>query len=319
MSKFPELERIKELSKVQSAFVRSEVLSEVKAGDEVYPIHGFVIGSENKLAPTFGMFGGVHGLEKVGTHVALHHLESLITQLGWDEELQKRFSNCRFVSIPMLNPWGVRHFRRSNPNGVDLMRNAPIEAETKPPFLVGGQRYSNKLPWYRGSEDEMELESKTLVEFVKKEMFESNFSISLDLHSGFGTKDRLWYPYAKTKEDFPLVGEVKKFQKLFEDAFPNHIYHIEPQALSYTTHGDLWDYLFDQHYEKNKNQKIYIPWCLEMGSWMWVKKNPKQLFSALGAFNPILPHRYKRIMRRHYVLLDFFLRSTAQYRNWHKL
>lgn len=315
MSNFPELKRIVELSKIQSAFIRSVVLSEVKSGDEVYPIHGFVIGTQDKNAPTFGIFGGVHGLEKVGTHVALHHLESIASQLKWDEDLQKSFSNCRLVSIPMLNPWGVRHFRRSNPNGVDLMRNSPVEAATKPPFLVGGQRYSNKLPWYRGS-GELELESKTLIDFVRREMFESKFSISLDLHSGFGTKDRLWYPYAKTTEAFPLVREAKKFQKLFEDSFPNHIYNIEPQALSYTTHGDLWDYLFDEHYEKNKNQKIYIPWCLEMGSWMWVKKNPRQLFSALGAFNPILPHRYKRIMRRHYVLLDFFLRSTAHYKNW---
>lgn len=316
MSNFPELQRILELSRVQSSLIRSEVLSEVKSGDEVYPIHGFVIGSQDKSAPTFGIFGGVHGLEKVGTHVALHHLESIVNQLKWDDELQKRFSTCRMVSIPMLNPWGVRHFRRCNPNGVDLMRNSPVEAVTKPPFLVGGQRYSNKLPWYRGSGNGLELESKTLIDFVKREMFESNFSISLDLHSGFGTKDRLWYPYAKTTDDFPLVAEAKKFQRMFEDSFPNHIYHIEPQALSYTTHGDLWDYLFDEHYEKHKGQKIYIPWCLEMGSWMWVKKNPRQIFSALGAFNPILPHRYKRIMRRHYVLLDFFLRSTAQHKNW---
>lgn len=316
MSKFPELQRITELSKIQSSYVRSEVLSEVKVGNETYPIHGFVLGSENKEVPTFGIFGGVHGLEKVGTHVALHHLESIVSQIEWDENLQKKLSQCRLVSIPMLNPWGVRHFRRSNPNGVDLMRNAPIDAETKPPFLVGGQRYSNKLPWYRGEPEAMELESKTLIDFVRNEMFSSQFSISLDLHSGFGAIDRLWYPYAKTTKDFPLINNVKKFQRLFENAFPNHIYQIEPQAVSYTTHGDLWDYLFDEHFEKNKNEKIYIPWCLEMGSWMWVKKNPRQLFSALGAFNPILPHRYKRIMRRHYVLLDFFLRSTAQYKNW---
>ncbi len=316
MSKFPELQRITDLSKIQSSLIRSEVLSEVKVGAETYPIHGFVIGSQDKTAPTFGIFGGVHGLEKVGTHVALHHLESLVNQLEWDSELQERFSNCRLVSIPMINPWGIRHFRRSNSNGVDLMRNAPVEAEGRPPFLVGGQRYSNKLPWFRGESGNLELESQTLIDFVRNEMFDSNFSVSLDIHSGFGTKDRLWYPYAKTTKDFPLIDETKKFQKLFESAFPNHVYLIEPQALSYTTHGDLWDYLFDEHYSKNQNKKTYIPWCLEMGSWMWIKKNPRQLFSILGAFNPILPHRYKRIMRRHYVLLDFFLRSTANYKNW---
>lgn len=314
MHNFPELQRILDLSKVQTSLVRSEVLADVRVGNKTYPIHGFVIGSQDKNVPTFGLFGGVHGLEKIGTHLALHHLESLIKQLEWDSELQERFQKLRLVSIPMVNPWGVTSYRRSNPNGVDLMRNAPVEAETKTPFLLGGHHISNKLPWYRG--EGLEIESQTLINFVKKEMFEAEYSVSLDLHSGFGVKDRLWYPYAKTSSDFPLVKEALRFKKLFEESFPNHVYLIEPQSLSYTTNGDLWDYLFDEHYAVNKNKRIYIPWCLEMGSWIWIKKNPKQLFSLLGAFNPILPHRYKRIMRRHYILLDFFMRSTLNHKNW---
>lgn len=316
MHKFPELERILYLSKIQSPLIRSEVLSEVKTKDHTFPIHGFVIGSQDKTAPTFGMFGGVHGLEKVGTHVAVNHLESLFKQLIWDTDLQEKFQKCRLVSIPMINPWGIYSYKRCNPNGVDLMRNAPVEAESKTHFLLGGHRYSNKLPWFRGDGEKLELESQTVVDFVKKEMFESEYSLALDIHSGFGTKDRLWYPYAKSTKEFPLIREVKKFQHLFDNAFPNHVYLIEPQSLSYTTHGDLWDYLFDEHQAKYKDQKTFIPWCLEMGSWIWLKKNPKQIFSLLGAFNPIIPHRYKRIMRRHYILLDFFLRSTANYKNW---
>lgn len=315
MSQFPELQRILELSKTKNPLVKSEVLAEVFFAGGSFPIYSFVIGSEDKTLPTFGLFGGVHGLEKVGTHLSLHHLESLIKQLEWDSELQERFKKCRLVSIPMVNPWGVYSYRRSNANGVDLMRNAPVEAKSKTPFLLGGHRISNKLPWYRG-EGRLEVESKALVDFVKKEMFESEYSISLDIHSGFGTQDRLWYPYAKTIEPFPLLDEALKFKSLFEKAFPNHVYLIEPQALSYTTNGDLWDYLFDEHYAVNKNKKTYIPWCLEMGSWIWIKKNPRQLFSMLGAFNPIIPHRYKRIMRRHYVLLDFYMRSTLNYKNW---
>jgi hypothetical protein len=316
MPNFLELNRIKELTKIQTPLIRSKIISEVHVGNLTYPIYGFVIGTEDKTAPTFGMFGGVHGIEKIGTHLALHHLESLIKQLEWDTELQERFKKCRLVCIPMVNPWGVKAYRRSNPNGVDLMRNAPVEAESKPPFLVGGHRISNKLPWYRGDSDKLEIESKALIDFVKEEMFESEFSFALDIHSGFGTQDRLWYPYAKTTKAFPLTKEVNKFKNLFETAFPSHVYLIEPQALSYTTHGDLWDYLFDEHFNKYRDKKIFIPWCLEMGSWMWIKKNPKQIFSLLGAFNPIIPHRYKRIMRRHYILLDFFLRSTSNYKNW---
>jgi hypothetical protein len=318
MVDFAEMNRVRDLAKISTNLIRSSILNEVT--DEkgrTYPIYSFVIGADNPELPTFGMFGGVHGLERIGTHVTLHFIESLVRQMSWDSELRQRFERCRLVSIPMINPWGIHNHSRANANGVDLMRNAPVEAQTKPPFLVGGQRYSNKLPWYRGDEGKpMQVESQTLIDFVKKEMFPSQYSLSLDVHSGFGTRDRLWYPYAKTTAPFPLLQEALKFKTLFENSFPNHIYLIEPQAISYTTHGDLWDYLFDMHYDEFHGNKIYIPWCLEMGSWLWVKKNPRQLFSLMGFFNPILPHRYKRIMRRHYQLLDFFLRSIASYKNW---
>lgn len=34
-------------------------------------------------------------------------------------------------------------------------------------------------------------------------------------------------------------------------------------------------------------------------------KNPRQLFSRHGMFNPIKAHRIKRVLRRHADLLDF--------------
>ena len=50
---------------------------------------------------------------------------------------------------------------------------------------------------------------------------------------------------------------------------------------------------------------MFLPWTLEMGSWAWVRKNPLQVFQALGFFNPIKPHRYARTMRRHARLVEF--------------
>ncbi|MGZ3809736.1 MAG: zinc carboxypeptidase, partial [Bacteriovorax sp.] len=61
-------------------------------------------------------------------------------------------------------------------------------------------------------------------------------------------------------------------------------------------------------FEKTQSQNIFIPWTLEMGSWIWLKKNPMQLFSKTGLFNPVAPHRYQRTMRRHYILIEFFTR-----------
>jgi hypothetical protein len=85
--------------------------------------------------------------------------------------------------------------------------------------------------------------------------------------------------------------------------------------MAYTTHGDLWDYLLEKHFENNLSN-LYIPWTLELGSWMWVKKNPLQIFSLMGLFNPVKQHRFNRIMRRHLLLLDFLKQMVRNSRSW---
>jgi hypothetical protein len=53
-----------------------------------------------------------------------------------------------------------------------------------------------------------------------------------------------------------------------------------------------------------------------MGSWAWVRKNPKQLLFPGGTFNPMVPHRIHRVMRQHLVLFDFFLRAVGNREAW---
>lgn len=53
-----------------------------------------------------------------------------------------------------------------------------------------------------------------------------------------------------------------------------------------------------------------------MGSWLWVKKNPRQLFSRAGIFNPLIEHRQQRVLRRHVVLLDFIARAAHSHAAW---
>ena len=53
-----------------------------------------------------------------------------------------------------------------------------------------------------------------------------------------------------------------------------------------------------------------------MGSWVWVKKNPRQLFSRQGIFNPLIEHRQKRVLRRHTAWFDFLTRAASSYRQW---
>jgi hypothetical protein len=98
------------------------------------------------------------------------------------------------------------------------------------------------------------------------------------------------------------------------------VYRFEPQAISYTVRGDLWDHLYDRHRSLGAPgadpSRLFLPLTLEMGSWIWVKKNPRQVFSALGGFNPVKPHRLRRTLRRHLTLFDFLFRAAASASSW---
>lgn len=312
----PELIDIENFAAMHPDLVHLETIGKIEDGENVYPIYSLVIGSRDKSLPTLGLFGGVHGLERIGTQVIVSFFNTLSKRFLWDKELKEEFKTKRIVSIPIVNPWGIIHARRSNPNGVDLMRNAPVDGEGKVTFLVGGHRISPILPWYRGEKDKLEYENKLLIDFVKKELFEAPVSIALDCHSGFGTKDQIWYPYARSKKPFPYLSEFNILERIFSETYPFHIYNIEPQSKHYTTHGDVWDYALDEY--TKSHQGIFIPLTLELGSWNWVKKNPVQLFSPLGIFNPMKTHRYNRTMRRHLYLFDFLVQALKNHESFFK-
>lgn len=310
----PEIEDLEKLFNEFPELIRHEHLGEVTTGKHTFPLYGLTVGSTDPKAPSIGFFAGVHGLERIGTHVLLAFLRSLFARVSWDDDWKHFFENNRLVAIPVVNPTGFALNSRSNANGVDLMRNSPVEAEGKTMLGVGGQRLSPKLPWYRGN-DKFEIESLAVVNFVKKHMFESKVAITLDLHSGFGMKDHIWYPWAKSTETFPNEIQVKKLFGLFEKAYPYHVYQMEAQHLSYTTHGDLWDWLYMEHQKANPDA-TYLPLTLEMGSWMWVKKNLWQMFTIEGLFNPVKKHRYARTMRRHLHMMEFLLSALGHPQNW---
>lgn len=314
MKKLPELINLNQLENLKSPYVRFKTLDTVSYKGTSYPIRALTIGSEDKSLPTLGLFGGVHGLERIGSQVIIAFFNTLIQQISWDKNLQESLKHFRIVSIPIINPVGVARFSRSNGNDVDLMRNAPVNAIGSTIPLASGHRVSPFLPWYRGVEGVLEKESEVLINFVKEEMFGSKLSIALDVHSGFGMKDQIWYPYAKTKDPFPLEKEALSLKALLDRTYPHHIYKFEAQSDNYLNHGDLWDYIFDEY--QKEYQDIFLPLTLELGSWSWIRKNPLQLFSKLGLFHPIKEHREARIMRRHILLLDFLIKSLRNPEAW---
>jgi predicted deacylase len=238
-------------------------------GREGVPIVALTAGTEDRAAPAVVITAGVHGLERVGTHVVLAWLQGLVAQRTWDAVLRDELEALRLVIVPVVNPGGMLLDRRSNPRGVDLMRNAPVESE-RATWLVGGHRLGELLPWYRGRTGEaMEVEAAALCRMVEDAVFPHEFALALDVHSGFGRRDRLWYPFARAAHTFPREREARALQSLLDRALPNHVYEVEPQASRYTTHGDLWDHLFDRH-ALTRAGAVFLPWTLEMGSWSWL-------------------------------------------------
>ena len=215
--------------------------------------------------------------------------------------------------MPLVNPAGMWRGTRANASGIDLMRNSPVESRERVPFLYGGQRLSPRLPWYRGDgRSPMEPEARALCEVVEQELLGRPFSLALDCHSGFGLDDRIWFPHAHTRKPIENLAEMHALMELFDRNYPNHDYIFEPQCRQYVAHGDLWDHL----YLERPAGRVFLPLTLEMGSWRWIRKSPRQLLSRAGIFNPLAAHRHQRVLRRHLVWLDFLCRAAGSYERW---
>ena len=313
--RFPELEQLEAVAELLGDRARCEIVETIRHKQHLFPIHCISLGSTRPDAPVLAYFGGVHGLEKIGSEVLLSYLQTVAALLDWDEEFNRRLEHSRLIFMPIVNPVGVVRGTRCNGHGVDLMRNSPIESvgNTR---LYSGQRFSNKLPWYRGDESQMELEAQALCRVVHRELFDAPLAIAVDLHSGFGIHDRLWFPYASCRTPYPGIADAYALKQLFDRCYPHHFYKIEPMSQEYVISGDLWDYLYDQHADRHGSQRLFLPLTLEMGSWAWLRKNPTHLFQRHGLFHPLLPHRQQRILRRHLTLFDFLYRSLLNPGAW---
>ena len=312
---FPELQHLEQIIGQLGSRAQTEIVERIQFQDLEFPIHCITLGSPQPNAPVLAFVGGIHGLEKIGSEVILSYLQTLCALLDWDEELQARLEKSRLVFVPIANPVGVYLGTRANGNCVDLMRNSPVKAQGKTK-LYSGHGISPLLPWYCGDSAKMEKEALALCRVVEKQLFGSPLSIVIDLHSGFGLKDRLWFPYASRNTPFPYLAETLALKETFDRCYPHHIYKIEPMCLEYLINGDLWDYLLDEFAGKFSEDRLFLPFTLEMGSWLWLRKNPANLFSRHGLFHPLLPHRLKRVFRRHYLLFDFLHRSLLYPGGW---
>lgn len=314
---FPELKQLQTIIDRLGSRAKVEIVEQVAYQQQRLPIHCLTLGSERDDVPVVAYFGGVHGLEKIGTEVLLAYLQTITELLEWDQEFAERLQNMRLLFMPIVNPVGVLRGTRCNGNGVDLMRNAPIDGNGKTK-LYSGHRISSLLPWYRGDEQQMEPEALALCRVVRQQLASSPLVVAMDLHSGFGLHDRLWFPYASCKQPFASLPEAHALKSLYDRCYPYHIYRIEPMSQEYVISGDLWDYLYDEFIQQQP-PGLFLPLTLEMGSWMWLRKSPTHLFLRHGLFHPVLPHRQQRILRRHLTLFDFLSRAVMHPQPWSQL
>ncbi|MDW5443460.1 M14 family zinc carboxypeptidase [Polaromonas sp. SM01] len=310
---FAEHEDFKALLLAGAAHLEVHEVAEVHTAGPSFPVYTASIGSSAPDAPALGFFGGIHGLERIGTQLILHYLRALLFRLAWDTLLQQQLQKIRLIFMPIVNPGGMWAQQRANPRGVDLMRNAPHRAEYPVPFLAGGQTWSPWLPWYCGRPGApLETESAALLQVVREQLACRPFSLALDCHSGYGFSDSLWFPYAKTRRLMPHLAEMWRLKTMLKQSHPHHDYRFEPQSKQYLLHGDLWDHA----YEHTPAGHVFLPMTLELGSWLWIRKNPRQLLSKHGIFNPIKTHRTQRVLRRHADLLDFLTRVAFAAPGW---
>jgi hypothetical protein len=292
---------------------RTEALIDVK--DFTLPLVSLTIGNPHTAKHCLLLTAGIHGVERIGTQVLLAWLETVIERCRWDALWRAQFNtDIAIVAVPIVNPGGMLQDSRCNPNGVDLNRHAPIDAEDKVPFLIGGQRISKAIPWYRGKRGaEAEVEFVALQNIIKRYCQIARPSIVIDFHSGFGFQDQLWIPYAYRRQPIDDIASYVALKLLWERNFPHHNYVFGPQAMHYLSHGDIWDYF---HCQCRADGITLLPLTLEMGSWLWVKKHPQQLFSFAGLFNPTVPHRQARVLRGHLLLIDFLLAAARNIEYW---
>jgi hypothetical protein len=311
-----ECSELEGLMRSNAGRARFRSLASVEVGPRRLPIVSVTLGPDDPTLPLLIVVGGIHGLERIGARVVLSYLATVLEGAAWDRSLQDTLTRARMLFLPIVNPGGIALNRRSNPRGVDLMRNAPSADSWESTPLVGGHRYSRRLPWYRGPiPGQVEVETQALFDALQEHAYTSRAVVAVDVHSGFGLQDRLWFPYARTREPIEHLPEFGQLFALLDHTHPNHWYRIEPQAQAYTISGDLWDHLYDG-YRRAQPEGVFLPLTLEMGSWLWVKKNLRQLASRDGPFNPKVPHRERRIRRRHFTLLDFLWRCVGSPESW---
>ena len=306
--------RYEKLAGAHPRFLAFRPIGESPGAGGVLPVCAFDLHDRRRPAknpPVFVLTAGVHGIEAIGVQLLHAFVGHLATQTRWNAQVRRLLRRVRITGIPIVNPAGYEAGTRANGRGVDLMRNAPVEAEAPVPFF-GGQRLSALLPYWRG-DGALEPEAKLLTDLVLDVARAAPFTLALDLHSGFGARTSLWTPYARRPGRPPTWREYRRIRNVVDEAIPHHRLRFEPQSVRYRTSGDLWDWMYDTAQGEGLVRRFY-PLTLEIGTWRWLRRSPLDALHRFNYFNPSRPGRQRRVMERHVPLLALLAHAAANYK-----
>jgi len=226
-----------------------------RAGHSVHgrPIDALTIAAPGRTPspdrPHAVIQGGMHGVEVIGTELALALLDLLVD--ASTPEASALLDECDVTVVPCLNPDSRQASLRSvasprrlptprrNANGVDLNRNWPRPAGVTDHWLPISGTANPRLPWYRGPSPISEPESRAMLAVLD----ERPPAAMIDLHS---SGQILVYPWTSKTE--PPADEAGYWQMI--DALRSRQqrwrYRAKQSREWYPIIGSLDDYAYDR-------------------------------------------------------------------------
>src|ERR1700760_1347824 len=81
---FAEYEELKAILEASSAIFEIRNVCETRVRGRTFRVFTASIGSTDPLAPAIGFFGGIHGLERIGSQLVLAFMRALLARPVWD-------------------------------------------------------------------------------------------------------------------------------------------------------------------------------------------------------------------------------------------
>ncbi|HEY4804330.1 MAG TPA: M14 family zinc carboxypeptidase, partial [Paraburkholderia sp.] len=104
---FAEYEDLKEILDAGARWFDIHSAGEIEVRGRTFSLYVAAIGSRDPAAPAIGFFGGIHGLERIGSQLVLDYMRALVGRLAWDELLMQQLESVRIVFAPIFNPGGM--------------------------------------------------------------------------------------------------------------------------------------------------------------------------------------------------------------------